>query len=62
MEFAPEMLSDEPQAPRPNEGGVPEEPDGAGIASVELARGGEILKGLKGLAAGVVGQFENGAS
>ena len=27
MEFAPEMLSDEPQAPRQNKRGIPEEPD-----------------------------------
>ena len=27
MEFAPEMLSDEHQAPRPNKRGIPEEPD-----------------------------------
>jgi uncharacterized protein YodC (DUF2158 family) len=27
MEFAPEMLSDEQQAPRPDKRGLPEEPD-----------------------------------
>jgi uncharacterized protein YodC (DUF2158 family) len=27
MEFAPEMLSDEPQASKPNKRGIPEEPD-----------------------------------